>query len=254
MKKLTLTLLLKRCFVGVALVFGQTVFALSDHLLVSGTAKDINTGEVVYREYHDITPQLHTVRYVDPDNALIATKEIHYAYGYTTPEYALYDKRFDRRTGSLWQDGLFIIFKQDGVSKKHEKVMKNTADLVIDAGFDYFIRAQRAELLDGKVLPFTFVVADPLMALNMQLASVSQLKTAIPDKSERYHYFLASSRNRFIGWVIPDINLAYDKDSYLLMVYQGPSNLTDKHDKSQTVLIHYEYQNMTSGIQGELNP
>jgi hypothetical protein len=194
------------------------------------------------------------VRYVDPDNTVIATKEIHYAHGYTTPEYTLYDKRFDRHTGSRWQDGHFIVFKQDGSNKNHEKIMKSAPDLVIDAGFDYFIRTQRDALANGAVLPFTFVVADPLIALNMQLQAVSQNETVIPDHNAQYDYFLASSRNRFIGWAIPDINLAYDKKNYLLKVYQGPSNLTDNRDKSQTVVIRYEYPNMNSEIQGEFTP
>jgi hypothetical protein len=225
-------------------------------LLVSGTAEDIRTGKIVYREYHDITQQQHTVRYVDPANNLIASKEIYYKHGYTTPEYKLYDKRFDRYTGSQWQDGHFIIFKQEGSHARHQKTVKAAPDLVIDAGFDFFIRSQQDVLANGTVLPFTFAVADPLTTLDMKLEEVSKTETTIKLNDNQlsknsYRFFLAHSRNRLIGWAIPDINLAYDATSHLLQVYQGPSNITDMNDKSQTVTIHYEYQYPAIAAEGE---
>lgn len=218
------------------------VAAEPEKWLVIGTASNLKTGEIVYREYHDITQQQHTVRYIDPAEKLIATKNISYHHGFNTPEYQQNDQRVNRQTGSKWQDDHFIIFRQEKSEKPHEKTIKPADDLVIDAGFDYHIRSHWEELIDGKILPFSFAVADPLMTLNMKLEEVSPAKTAIKQHSEQYRYFLASSRNRLIGWAIPDINLAYDHDSHLLQVYQGPSNITDKNDKNQTVIIRYEYK------------
>lgn len=231
------------------LVWWQPAIATPSRLLVNGTAEDIKTGKVVYREYHDISQQKHTVSYFDLSDNLIASKEIHYVHGYNTPEYTLYDKRFDRHTGSQWQDGHFIIFKQEGTHAKHEKKLQSAADLVIDAGFDHFIRSKQDVLADGEVLPFTFAVADPLMTLDMKLEEVSRTETAIKlhndDKNTNsYRFYLVQSRNRLIGWAIPDINLAYDDTNHFLQVYQGLSNITDKHDKSQTVIIRYQYPNL----------
>jgi hypothetical protein len=230
------------------------VAAEPEKWLVTGTASNLKTGEVVYREYHDISKQQHTVRYTDPADKLIATKNISYSHGFTTPEYLQNDIRFDRKTGSKWKNDHFIIFRQEKAEKPHEMIVKPTDDLVIDAGFDYLIRSRWEELIDGKILPFTFAVADPLMTLNMQLEEVSASKTAIKQHNEKYRYFLASSRNRLIGWAMPDINLAYDHDSHLLQIYQGPSNLTDKNDKSQTVIIRYEYQRPVLAADGENTP
>ncbi|MBK8289433.1 MAG: hypothetical protein IPK95_13090 [Cellvibrionales bacterium] len=61
------------CFLLFASV---SVSAAPDRLLVTGTASSLETGNIVYREYHDITEQQHTVRYVDPDEKLIASKDI----------------------------------------------------------------------------------------------------------------------------------------------------------------------------------
>lgn len=216
--------------------------AESERLLVTGTASTLKTGKPAYREYHDITKIQHTVRYVDENDKTIASKTVQYLHGFNTPEYQLQDQRVDINTGSEWKDDHFIIFRQEKSEKRHEKMVKPADDLVIDAGFDHFIRNHWDELIAGKVLPFSFAIADPLTILNMQLTEVSAAKTAITQHSDRYRYFLANSRNKLIGWAIPEIHLAYDSESRLLQVYQGPSNITDQNDKAQTVNIRYEYQ------------
>jgi len=234
--------------------FTQAALDTPSRLLVSGTAEDIKTGEIIYREYHDISQQQHTVRYVDPAENLIASKEIRYQHGYTTPEYTLHDKRFDRHTGSQWQDGHFIIFKQEGSHEKHQKKVQAAPDLVIDAGFDYFVRSQQDALAKGKVLPFTFAVADPLVTLDMKLEEVNKTETAIKLRDDQpnndFRYFYAHSRNKLIGWAVPDIHLAYDARNNMLQMYQGPSNITDMQDKSQRVLIRYQYQFPTPASDG----
>ena len=237
--------LLRKTFIA-SLFFLACALAQAEpeRLLVTGVASNLKTGKVVYREYHDITKLQHTVRYIDEKEKLIAEKTIQYLHGYNTPEYQLQDQRVDRKTGSEWAKDHFIIFRQEGLEKRHEKSVAAANDLVIDAGFDHFIRSNWEKLINGKVLPFSFAIADPLTLLNMQLTEVTAAKTAIKQHSNSYRYFLASSRNKLIGWAIPDINLAYDRETRLIQVYQGPSNITDQNDKTQTVTIRYEYQSL----------
>lgn len=237
--------LLRKTFIA-SLFFFACVLAQAEpeRLLVTGTASNLKTGKVVYREYHDITKAQHTVLYVDEKEKTIASKTIQYLHGFNTPEYQLNDQRVDRKTGSEWAKDHFIIFRQEKSEKRHEKSVDPADDLVIDAGFDHFIRKHWEELIDGKILPFSFAIADPLTILNMQITEVSAAKTAIKQHSNRYRYFLASSRNKLISWAIPDINLAYDRETRLIQVYQGPSNITDQNDKTQNVTIRYEYQSL----------
>lgn len=234
---------LRTAFIASLIFFAcALVQAEPERLLVTGVASNLKTGKVVYREYHDITKAQHTVRYVDEKEKLIASKTIQYLHGFSTPEYQLQDQRVDRKTGSEWKKDHFIIFRQEASEKRHEEKVDAADDLVIDAGFDHFIRTHWETLIDGKVLPFSFAIADPLTTLHMQLTEVTAAKTAIKQHNDRYRYFLASSRNKLISWAIPDINLAYDRETRLIQVYQGPSNITDQYDKTQNVTIRYEYQ------------
>lgn len=222
------------------------VIAQPKLLSVTGIAAPVTSNNsfshrVAYREQHTISPQQHTVVYTDAQGHTLARKQIHYQHGYTTPEYQLQDIIHHRNSGSAWQDGHFVVYRQEGEQRQSEKVVQPSSNTVIDAGFDYFIRRHWDALIDGKTLPFTLIVADPLTELHMQVAEVSTAQTAIPQHSEHYRYFLVNSSNPLIRWVIPTLHLAYDRDSQLLQVYQGPSNIPDSAGKVQTVNIQYSY-------------
>ena len=223
-----------------------SALAQSSYLRVVGVASPVKkdgsiSQRVAYREQHHVSPQQHTVLYTDAQGLAIARKQISYLHGYTTPEYSLQDLVHHRRSGSEWQNNNFLIYQQDARNLRAEKVVQPNANTVIDSGFDHFIRKHWAELIDGKILPMSLVVADPLTTLHMNIAEVSAAQTAIPQHSERYRYFLVGGSNPLTRWVIPALHLAYDRDSHLLQIYQGPSNIPDREGKVQTVNIQYSY-------------
>jgi hypothetical protein len=236
------------------LVMATAAQADAIRLRVTGEASHVGSGEPAYREIHEIGNTRHTVQYLDQDGHLLASKQLDYAQGYNTPLYELVDQRFNRRTGSRWQDGQFIVYRQQGQHTPQQHKLAPAADLVIDAGFDHFIREQWQRLLDGEAVPFSFAVADPLVTLDMAMRAVPAGESAIAEQRDDYRYFVASSRNRLIGWAIPDIHVAYDAEQKLLRSYQGLSNITDARDKRQTVLIRYTYDTMPQFAQGEKKP
>ncbi len=235
------------------LVITTTAQADPIRLRVTGEASHVDSSEPAYREIHEIGTTRHSVQYLGQDGRLLASKQIHYAQGYNTPLYELVDQRFGRRTGSRWQDGQFLVFRQQDGHAPHQHTLAPAADLVIDAGFDHFIRQHWDRLLAGDTVPFAFAVADPLVTLDMAMRAVPAIESAIAEQRDDYRYFVASSRNRLIGWAIPDIHVAYDAQEKLLRRYQGLSNITDADDKRQTVLIRYTYDTMPQFAQGEKN-
>jgi hypothetical protein len=225
--------------------------AAPESLLVTGIATHPDNRQPAYSEHHTITREHHSVRYLGTDESLLASKQLDYTQGYNTPVYTLEDMRFARQTGSLWQDGAFVVFQQEKSGKRHEKTFAPGSQLVIDAGFDHFIRSHWAALVAGEVLPFTFVVADPLVALDMQLQQIPAADSLIADKRDDYRYFVANSSHRLISWAIPEIHVAYDEKEKLLRIYQGLSNITDGNDKRQNVLIRYTYESLPQIAQGD---
>ncbi len=207
----------------------------------------------MYREFHDISKSNHTVRYEDSNSNLIASKEINYDKGFISPLYKMHDYRHKRITGCEWENGHFRVFRQEENNELKQKILKPSNDMVIDAGFDYFIRSHWNELTHGKQLPFSFVVTDPLLVLNMKIDEVRKEESVIHEKNTDFRYFFVRSRNQFIGWAIPDIHLAYSNKDQLLQIYQGPSNLTSNNDHSQSVVIRYEYPKKPNTLNGDVN-
>jgi hypothetical protein len=237
------------------LVMACTWTLAEDSLLVNGTARDLKTHEVAYYEYHSINRKHHTVRYTAADGQTIATKRIDYTHGYNTPLYNLYDLRHDLHTGNEWQGDHFSIYRyQTGNTPDRKKILPYNS-IVIDAGFDHYVREHWQKLQSGEAVPFDFFVADPLIKLNMKLLAVQPFQSLIKKSNPRFCYFKAVSRNRLIGWAVPEIHLAYDCGQRLLQFYHGPSNITDKNNHSQQVIIHYQYPSVKLTLhQGETAP
>lgn len=235
---------------SVLLIFsGEIAYAQAQaspsSLRVAGIAtainKDGSLGQLLYREQHDITRQQHSVLYTDAQGRALARKQIDYPRGRTLPEFQLDDLIHQRRSGSEWHKGYFLIYQQNGDKKRTTKVIEPDAQTSIDAGFDNYIRQHWSELVAGKTLPIKLVVADPLVVLPMSIAEVSAAQTDIPQRSGRYRYFLVNGSNVLTRWALPTLQLAYDRDSHLLQVYQGPSNILGSKGKVQTVNIRYSY-------------
>lgn len=239
------------CLLLAALLCSTAAHAAENRWLVIGEAIRLDTGEPAYREIHDISTHHHTVQYVGPDEHPLAHKTLGYPQGYSTPLYLLEDLRDGRRSGSEWQDGQFVLFRESATGKRQQAALSPAPDLVIDAGFDHFIRAHWERLLAGESLPFAFAIVDPLVTLDMSLRAVPAAESAIAEKRDDYRYFVARSRHRLISWAIPAIHLAYAADEKRLCIYQGPSNITDSQDKNPMVLIRYQYRTAPLLAQGD---
>ncbi|MBC6428250.1 MAG: hypothetical protein GDA55_03345 [Cellvibrionales bacterium] len=106
--------------------------------------------------------------------------------------------------------------------------------LVIDAGFDPFIRAHLPHLLAGEQLTFEFLFA--------KRARLIRLKAqAQPCKdTPQNHCILIKPHSRLIRLIAPPLRLEYDQTPRLIR-YRGPSNLSDHQGKGKQVEIHYQY-------------
>ena len=170
-KKITLAL------IGV-LQASSMLHADDNCLDVTGTAQHTDTGTIAYSEFHNICHDTHSVRYETASGSVIADKRIEYSHGSTTPLFQMQDHRFQRTTGNEWRDNHFIIYRQEKNRQRHEKKQPPSASLIIDAGFDHFIRTHWNDLVAGQSLPFDFIVSDPLITLHMTLEHVTPADSA----------------------------------------------------------------------------
>lgn len=187
---------------------------------VEGAAYDKDSGELLYREHHLCARDLKqcTVRYKDTDGALIARKELDYRHAVTAPALVLNDYRHDRV--------IRIPFTDD------------SGDLVVDAGFDNFVRAQWDTLASGELVTFRF--------RGVGFDSPIDMKIGLSDEGvcDRDALCLAVNIDSWLlSKFVEPIQLTYSRDDRRLQRYSGISNLKGAGGESMTVDIIYEYPN-----------
>lgn len=184
---------------------------------IIGSARDEASGRLLYREHHQCNAQqtLCSVDYIDDQGAVFASKSVDYSESLSAPSLEFRDHRLavHVRVGSTPEP-----------------------DLVIDAGFDHFVRANWDDLQAAERIKFRFLPAGRDAALNMVAQRAVRTNCAATDLCLKI-----AIDSRLFGLFVPPILLTYDRPSRRLMRFRGLSNITDAQGDSLNVDIEYTY-------------
>jgi hypothetical protein len=219
----------------------STAVNADEHLLsYSGTATARHSNEFIYGERHLLTyrdGQLaeRVVLYTCRDGSAFARKTVSYVEP-MSPDFELDDAANGMREGVRTdRTGRTVFFR--GVRLEPEKTgpVREAQGLVIDAGFDEFIRANWPSLMTGKPLDLHFLVPSRLEAMHFQAQRVrSDDLDGVP--VEVFRLQLAG----VLGWVLPAIDVSYESQTHVLMRYEGLSDLRDSvGDNFQTTITFH---------------
>lgn len=190
---------------------------------VIGEAFHQTSGSLLYRELYfcdDLQLQC-TVEYRGENGEMFASKAIDYRDSRRAPSLQLQDFRNDK------------VVELDSVVD---------AELVIDAGFDNYVRQRWDELARGEEVVFPFLVVGREEPIDMR-ASLAQEKPCQPAQ-----LCLEIRLNSWLlGMVVDPIHLVYDRERQRLLQFSGVSNLRDAAGKSQSVDIRYSYPDTAPG-------
>lgn len=184
---------------------------------VVGEAYTVDGSELRYRETHSCTASGEEclVEYRYPEGKLFARKHINYSESQQSPSLRIEDLRAG------------------------ETVLIDRAfdeEVVVDAGFDHYVRLRWTELADGEGVNFPFLVAGRDKPLKM-------LARKDDDGScpARRLCLEITLDNWLLAAIVSPIELEYDEASRRLLQFKGISNIRDDEGKSQDVRIIYRY-------------
>lgn len=218
--------------------------ATTEVLEYTGTARDINDSSLVlYRESHRLTlqnqrPVSREVEYHDANGRLLATKTNRYGENAATPEFTLTDARKEYREQAVFQGNeLTLSLTEQGNSSR--KTFRNLPDdLIIDAGFDDFVRQHWPALLNGERVDFHFASAARQDLIRFRLE---------PQASDNNELVLSMRlSSRLLAWLLDPIELTYDKTSQRLLRYKGLTNIQDDNGTTFKAVIHYQYHDQAT--------
>lgn len=202
-----------------------------------GDAYALEDGRLLYRESHYLFDadgmQQRVVLYLCPDGRAFGRKTIRDEGDPQAPDFAMFDARTNYREGVRHKDGKREDYVQRGADQgEKSEPLQVSADGVIDAGFDVYVRKHWNELVQGKTLQLPFLVPSRGVFYTFKLASVADAST--PQKLA-----VRLSLGAWYAFLAPSIDVVYDRTTRRLLQFTGLSNIRDVHLKNYNVRIEF---------------
>ena len=185
---------------------------------VIGEAYAVDGSKLRYLEEHQCAASGEEclVEYRYPEGSVFARKRVDYRDSMQAPDLKIEDLRA----------GETILIESDFDD-----------DVVVDAGFDHYVRLRWDELSNGAEITFPFLVAGREKPLNMRAQLQEEMGCA-----ENRLCLTITLDNWLLAALVSPIRLEYDQTSRRLLQFSGVSNIRDDDGKSQQVRIDYRYQ------------
>lgn len=192
---------------------------------IEGQAHATGDGHLMYAETHwlytDRGVPARLVLYRCPDGRPFARKWLREDGPAQAPDFELADGRTGYREGVRRTGNTRLVFVQSRTGAAERTApLPDSADLVIDAGFDAYIRQHWDRLGSGESETVPFLIPSRLGALDFK---VRRLDDAVVEgrPARRYRLGLAS----WIGFALPHIDVAYDARTRELLRFVGLANI-----------------------------
>lgn len=234
--------LLKGIFVGVLMILAETTGADIRHTI--GLARDAEDQSLRYIEHHQyLDEETHLVRYFDADLDLILTKEISYP---GLPQHPVIIQRdFVNETDIVFEhfEGMATMIRENR-NDRQEFSFELADNIIIDAGFDAFIRENWEALSNDRPRRYKMAIVGQsrLLSVNVSLESRT-LETST---------FSIRPVNWLVRLLLPEVRLTYDSDRRLL-TYRGLSNLKPGPSESRAVTIDFDHYALDSSLEMPLS-
>ena len=234
------------CHIVLLLLLGiQSAAVNSMQARIVGEAFDLESGELLYTETHCVSDDTLTreVIYKNVEQQLLAHKLLTYKDGPLIPSFVQQNFYSGEEVAVDFNDNqLTMIVKNAGSSAPQETILtisKSSVPLVIDAGFDAFVRQHWAGLVDGqtKQFQFPFAARKSVIALRITAAPCSY-------SGDTDQCFRLEIDNWLFSMLVAPIELGYDSTLKHLSRFRGLSNIGDGSGGGLSVDIRYRYQDV----------
>lgn len=201
-----------------------------------GLATDPASGAPLYEEHHYVREDgERLVLYRCSDGTAFARKHVQAGDDALAPAFWLEDARFGYREG-VQREGakVFAYVQRSAAHALQRSEVGVTAALVIDAGFDEFVRRHWEELQRGRTVPLDFLVPSRRRTYAF---GVKRLAAQSVDGEAASVLRLAPSG--VLGWFAPAIEVIYRDADRRLLRFTGITNVRANPDDSISARIGF---------------
>ncbi len=197
-------------------------------------------GGLIYEEHHLVrydgaTPLERLVLYRCPDGQAFARKRVDYRDPLYAPRFRMDDVRFGYVEGFGGDAGRGEAFYRPGASADEQREAVQAGEsLVVDAGFDEFVRARWDALQRGESVRLEFLVPSRLAAYRF---SVRKLRSEDLYGEPASVFRLALTG--VLGWFADAIDVSYRERDQRLMRFEGLTNIRATPDSNHVARIDF---------------
>lgn len=227
------------------LAVAQAAAASQNPARVIGEAYDLENNQFLYREVYCVNdkPDEIEVIYRNEADSVIAHKTLDYRTGAVTPSFVQKNLYSSEVIEVRLRDDEVSMKVVDADTAEPKKASAELADgklpVVIDAGFDEFVRQNWEALLAGEKKRFLFPFAEHEKLLELRIRSASCGYSSDTDQC-----FRLELANWFFRMLVAPIELGYDPVERRLLRYRGLSNIGDGKGNGSVVDIRYGYRDL----------
>lgn len=206
---------------------------------VVGEAFSLDDQRLVYREYHllDDNGLTREVRYFSPEEELIAEKYLQYSDVDWQPSFQQVDHRSKETIRVNVEANAVRVDVSSTMTQLDGRIAKSE-ELVIDAGFDAFVKTHWQALAEGKALVIEFALPARQRAVELV---IRKAETAQCMNRTDILCLKIAANNWLLRAFVDPLWLSYDRQSRRLLAFQGVANVRDARGESQAVRILYRY-------------
>jgi hypothetical protein len=203
----------------------------------AGNAYDLKSGSLLFHEAHyryttaSVPQQL--VVYSCPDGRPFARKLSRADGDAQAPDFDLIDARLNYHEGvRRLADRREVYVKRTAEMPEQADTLVVPPDGVIDVGFDEFARRHWSELAAGQSLSLPFLVPSRRVFYSFKAKTDATAVSATT-------MTVRLSVGAWYAFLVPHIDVIYDRASHRLLRYEGLSNIRNDKGKSYNVRLEF---------------
>ncbi|MCV2403511.1 hypothetical protein OFY17_11570 [Marinomonas sp. C2222] len=205
---------------------------------VIGKAYSLKSGELLYQEIHRTKESMRTVTYMEADGTVFANKSINYALSSHQPSFEQTNDRNGEFIKVIQQGkDILITYKASRDEADSTKQLTLTPNMIIDAGFDPFIKEHWQPLLEGEKFDLDYVVPSKKTTFGFRFG----LDKCLENTKDGSVCFSLSPTSWLVKMAVDPIVVAYEENTKRLVRFTGRANISNAKGKYENVDIRYQY-------------